>query len=131
MINIGRHPCNYDRLDFSEHETGDAGQGDCDMFSVTVGLFSLDSAFMCPGCLQFSSYCTSVSPGPLMSFKLGITRFKQRINHKKMSCRCNPEVFNVKPFLPFFNLTRRDVVVISIQAAFSQGSLSLASGYYS
>lgn len=42
MINIGRHPCNYDRLDFSEHETSDVGQGDCDMFSGTAGLFSLD-----------------------------------------------------------------------------------------
>lgn len=27
MINIGRHPCNYDRLDFSEHETSDVEHG--------------------------------------------------------------------------------------------------------
>lgn len=43
MINIGRHPCNFDRLDFSEHETGDVGQEDCDMFRGTVGLFSLNN----------------------------------------------------------------------------------------
>lgn len=54
MINIGRHPCNYDRLDFCEHETSDVGQGDCDMFSGTAGLFSLD-------CVSVRSCFQSVS----------------------------------------------------------------------
>lgn len=64
MINIGRHPCNYDRLAFSEHETSDVGQGDCDMFSETAGLFSLDGVSV-RSCFQnvCSSACSPVSEG--------------------------------------------------------------------
>lgn len=48
MINMGRRPCNHDRLDFSEHETRDVRREDCDMFSRTLGLFSFNSVSLFP-----------------------------------------------------------------------------------
>lgn len=65
MINTGRHPCNYDRLDFTEHETGDVGQEGIVTCSATVLVRQRFSAFL------FSPSVFSLACSPTMVIGAG------------------------------------------------------------